>query len=74
MLVSVAEQIQPRAGVKLLKVQSVFALKLGGLMISIVSSRGQCHGTLMVLDGPVKMRLAVAGQVVSGINAFTCIV
>jgi len=45
MLVSVAEQIQPRAGVKLLKVQSVFALKLDGLMISFVPTGGQFHGT-----------------------------
>jgi hypothetical protein len=44
-LVSVAEQIQPWAEVKLLKVQSVFALKLGGLMISFVSTGGQFHGT-----------------------------
>ena len=45
MLVSVAEQIQPRAGVKLLKVQSAFALKLDGLMFSFVSTIEQCHGT-----------------------------
>src|ERR1700730_8372372 len=71
MLVSCVEQIQPWAWVKPLKVQPVFALKLNGLTTRTGVTGGQCHCTLILLSGPVKVRLALAGQTVSGIKAFT---
>ena len=71
MLVSCAEQIQPWICVKPLKVQPVFALNFNGLTTKTVFTGGHCHCTGILLRGPVKMRVALAGQAVSGIKAFT---
>jgi hypothetical protein len=42
-----------------------FAVSLGGV---------QLHGTVVVLVGPLKLKTALAGQLVCGTVIFTCIV
>jgi len=64
----VAVQVQPFP----LAGQLVPAVKLVGLIVSDVCPGVQCHGTRMVLAGPVKVKAAAAGQVVFGTEIVTC--
>ena len=52
-------------------VQSVFALKLDGLTNTSAGGVVQLHVALAIFVGPVKLKVALSRQLVSGIRMFT---